>query len=135
MIERKRIGSLEFKPASYLLPKNKWPKHPAWSIDMWIPNFYYGRDNEYPEDPNDNSYRLYLKYPNHRIHKSCFKHPETCFTLASFEYNEHEEFYGLQFCGDRPIEYLNTPDKRNIFWELLEYGNEQLNIKKEDEES
>ena len=82
-----------------------------------------------------NFYRLYLKYPNHRVHKSCFKHPETCFTLASFEYNEHEEFYELQFCEDRPIEYLNTVEKREIFWKLLEYGDKQLNTNENEEES
>ena len=133
MIKRKRIGDLEFSPASYLLPKEKWPKHPAWSIDMWIPNFYYGKDDEYPEDTLDNSYRICPKYPRHRIHKECFKHPETCFTLASFEYDEHEDFYELQFCGDRPIEYLNTPEKREVFWELLEYGNKQLNYTEDEE--
>lgn len=127
MIENKRIEDLEFSPASYLLPKEKWPKNPAWQIILWYPNSYYGRDNEYPEDSNDNSYRIHPEYPSHRIHKSCFKNPECCFTIASFEYNKHEEFYELQFCGDRPIEYLNTPEKREIFWELLKYGNNQLN--------
>ena len=50
-----------------------------------------------------------------------------------FEYDEHEDFYELQFCEDRPIEYLNTPEKREIFWKLLEYGNKQLNYKKDEE--
>ena len=127
ILKNKRIGNLEFKPASYLLPKEKWPENPAWEIVLWIPNTFYGRDNEFPESPTDPTYRIDLKYPNHRIHKSCFKFPESCFTLASFEYDEHEDFYELQFCGDRPIEYLNTLEKQKNFWELLKYGNEQLN--------
>lgn len=46
MIEKKkkRIGDLEFAPASYLLPKEKWPENPFWHIDYWYPNGYYGRE-------------------------------------------------------------------------------------------
>ena len=130
MIENKRIEDLEFRPASYLLPKDKWPENPSYSIVLWYPNNYYERDNEFPEDPLDSSYRLDPKYQNHRIHKSCFKYPESCFTIASFDYDEHERFYELHFCLDRPIEYLNILEKREAFWKLLQYGNEQLNIGK-----
>lgn len=128
MIESKRIEDLEFRPASYLLPENKWPENPAYDIVLWYPNLYYGRDDEFPEDPSDNSYRLDPKYQNHRIHKSCFKYPESCFTIASFDYDSHENFYELHFCLDRPIEYLNTPEKREIFWELIKYGDAHLNV-------
>jgi len=130
MIENKRIEDLEFRPASYLLPKDKWPENPSYDINLWYPNLYYGRDDEFPEDPLDSSYRLDPKYQNHRIHKSCFKYPESCFTIASFDYDEHERFYELHFCLDRPIEYLNILEKREAFWKLLQYGNEQLNIGK-----
>lgn len=126
MLENKRINDLEFRPASYLLPKDKWPENPSWDIVLWYPNNYYGRDNEFPEDPLDNSYRVEPEYWNHRIHKSCFKNPESCFVIARFDYDEHEGFYELHFCLNRPIEYLNTVEKREAFWELLNYG-EQLN--------
>ena len=46
-IERKRIENLEFSPASYLLPKEKWPENPSWHIDYWYPNGYYGRESEF----------------------------------------------------------------------------------------
>ena len=135
MIKNKRIENLEFRPSSYLLPKDKWPKNPSYDIILWHPNSYYGRDEEFPEDPLDNSYRTDPKYWNYRIHKSCFKKPESCFTIASFDYDEHEHFYELHFCLDRPIEYLNTVEKREIFWKLLEYGNKQLNTNENEEES
>ena len=135
MIENKRIKDLEFRPSTYLLPKDKYPKNPGYDIILWYPNNYYGRDEEFPEDPLDNSFRLSPEYPRHRIHKSCFKKPESCFTIASFDYDEHENFYELHFCLDRPIEYLNTVEKREIFWELLNYGNEQLNNSRNEEES
>lgn len=135
MIKNKRIEDLEFKPSSYLLPKDKWPENPGYDIVLWYPNSYYGRDNEFPEYPLDNSYRTDPKYLNLRIHKLCFKYPESCFTIASFDYDEHEHYYELHFCLDRPMEYLNTVEKREAFWELLNYGNKQLNNNKNEEES
>ena len=133
MIESKRIKDLEFRPASYLLPEDKWPENPSYDINLWYPNLYYGRDDEFPEDPSDSSYRTDPKYQNHRIHKSCFKYPESCFTIASFDYDSHENFYELHFCLDRPIEYLNTPEKREIFWELIKYGDAHLNVYSDEE--
>ena len=44
-----------------------------------------------------------------------------------YDYDSHEDFYELHFCGDRPIEYLNTTGKREIFWELIKYGDSKLN--------
>lgn len=135
MIKNRRIKDLEFRPASYLLPKDKCPENPSYDIILWYPNNYYGRDNEFPEDPLDNSFRTDPKYFNFKIHKSRFKNPESCFTIASFDYDKHERFYELHFCLDRPIEYLNTVEKRETFWKLLNYGNEQLNNSKDERES
>lgn len=131
MIENKRIGNLEFAPASYLLPKEKWPENPAWHINYWYPNAYYGKESEYihPEVAGVKQTDWYIdpSCPSARIHKDCFKHPQCCMAIASFEYNLNECCYDLGFVGDRPIQL--TPEERNIFWELLEYGFEQLNEK------
>lgn len=129
MIEKKRIGNLEFTPASYLLPKDKWPKNPSWHIDYWYPNEYYGRESEYEKEGD--WYRD-PKLGFSRIHKSCFKNPESCFAIASFDYDEHEHFYEVHFILDRPITSLSS-EEQIIFWELLKYGNKQLN-KHNDEE-
>ena len=120
----KRIGNLEFRPASYLLPKDKWPEKPAYHIDIWYPNGYYGREKDFIED---GEFYLYPDMPNCRIHKDCFKSKESCMAIASFNYNEHEEFYELSFVGDRPIHYLDTPELREDFFELIQYGNKVLN--------
>ena len=129
MIEKKRIENLEFAPASYLLPKEKWPENPAWHINYWYPNGYYGRESEFIKEGDwyiDNRFGLKT-----RIHKDCFKHPQSSMAIASFNYNNHEGYYELEFIGDRPIQL--TEDERTIFWELLEYGFKQLNNTKDDD--
>jgi len=126
MIDKKRIENLEFRPASYLLPRDKWPKNPAWNIDYWYPNSYYGKESEFEKDGD-----WYLYPDNHhcRVHKDCFKNPQSCMAIASFNYNSNEGCYELEFVGDRPIGL--TKEEREIFWELLEYGFNQLNKNEE----
>lgn len=122
-IQQKRIGNLMFRPATYLCDP---PEHASWSIDMFYENHYYAHKDEYPEDPTDSNYRIDPKHHYHRIHKSCFETEECSFTIASFEYDAHEPCWEVHFVGNRPIEYLNTPELREAFWELLKYGDEQL---------
>ena len=116
-----RIGNLEFGPSTYIC---KPPEHPSWEIKMWYPNFYYGKKDQYKYD-GDGMY-INPECPYHRIHESCFKHSESCYTLGSFRWDDHEQFYEFQFCGDRPMELKK--ENREPFWELLVYGNKMLNI-------
>jgi hypothetical protein len=46
--------------------------------------------------------------------------------LAVFEYDPHENYYEIRFTGDRPLQFLNTKELRETFFELLKYGNKQL---------
>ena len=120
MIESKRIENLEFRPASYLLPKDEWPKNPAWHIDYWYPNAYYGKESDYIK--NGDWYEI-PEYPGSRIHKDCFKSPESCMAIGSFEY--YDGVYEFQFVGDRPVQL--TKEERDIFWDLIAYGFKVLN--------
>lgn len=119
-MKSRRIENLEFRQATYLLPKSEYPKHPSWCIDYWYPNSYYGRENEFIKDV-DNWYLS--KDGSHRVHKNCFENPESCFAIASFDYDEGE--YELHFVSNRPLEL--TKEEREIFWKLIEYGDKQLN--------
>lgn len=119
MATNKRIKNLEFRPAVYLTIA---PKNPAWSIDYWQPNRYYGHENDYEVSKINPD--CYIG-EGCRIHKSCFENPESCFTLGSFEYDEHEEIYEFHFCGDRPLS-LSEEERKN-FWKLIEYGYNELN--------
>lgn len=117
----KRIGALQLRKASYL---GEEPEHPSYHIDKWEPNTYYGNEDKFV-DMGD-----YYTYPDNRyidirISKSCFKHPENSYAVASFDYDDHEEAYELRFVSDRPV-YL-THDEKDIFWDLVEMGYKDLN--------
>lgn len=121
MVETKRINTLEFREATYLT-KNP-PEIKAYHIDRWYPNCYYGRESEFIKD-TDGFYRDPV-HSWHRIHKSCFKHPESCYTIATFEYDEYEGEYEFMWVGERPLD-LNEQEEKD-FKELIKYGFEILN--------
>ena len=117
----KRIGALQLRKASYL---GKEPEHPSFHINKWEPNSYYGNEHmfvdmgDYYTYPDD-------KYASIHISKGCFKHPETSYAVASFDWNDREEAYELRFVSDRPV-YL-TKEEKDIFWDLAEMGYKELN--------
>lgn len=126
-IKIKRIGNLEFNRSSYL---GSPPIHPSWEIRFYYPNSYYGRKSEY-KYIGDGMYQN----PNYdfcRIHESCFKSAECCYTLGSFEWDDHEAFYEFHFCGNRPMDLKE--ENWGPFRELLIYGDEMLNSRDEEED-
>ena len=118
-IESKRIGNLMFRKATYL---GEEPEFPSWHIDFFYPNPHYGKESEYIKEGD--YYKDTQKPFPVRYHKSCFKHKESCYSIASF-IRDREGFYELSFIGDRPLN-LNEEDIED-FWELVRYGNEELN--------
>lgn len=124
-MKSKRISNLEIRPTTYLLPKENWPKNPSWSIDYWYPNAYYGHESEYIRSESDPDWYYLSNSKYCRIHKDCFKNPQSCFSIASFRYDNHEGLYELSFIGDRPVQL--TKEERDIFWELIKYGYDNLN--------
>lgn len=119
----KRIGALQLRKASYL---GEEPEHPSYHINKWETNPYYGNEDKFIDHGD------YYAYPNEayaciRIHKSCFKYPETSYAIASFDWDDHEEAYELRFVGDRPV-YL-TKEEKDIFWDLVEMGYKELNAR------
>lgn len=124
----KRIGNLQLRKATYL---GKEPEHVSYHIEKWEPNGYYGNEDKFIDEGD------YYRYPDDdyrfvRIHKSCFKHPETCYSVATFEWDDHEEIYELHFVVDRPLHL--SKEEREIFWQLIELGEEVLNKSNNDEE-
>lgn len=123
----KRIQSLQIRRASYLLDE---PEHPSYHIDKWEPNQYYKKEHLFVKDGDYYKYKE-PEYEFIQIHKDCFKREETCYAIASFDWNNREECYEFKFIGDRPL-HLNK-NEIEIFWELIIIGYNTLNKKDEDE--
>lgn len=116
-----RKDNLEYRICSYL---GNPPEHIGWEICKWEPNNYYGRESDFIKDgdyyhPNSKNYNFV------HIHKDCFKHPESSYTIASWYWDDHEGCYDLEFCGNRPM--LLSDKEWQTFRELLDYGFRQLN--------
>ena len=120
-----RKGNFEFRKCSYLCEE---PENPSWCVDYWYPNPYYGKEDEYPEDPINKNFRMHPKYHNHRIDKGCFKYPESCFSLVNFDCDKNG-YYEVHFIYDRPFNL--DPSELETFWKVLEYGHNYLNLKHE----
>ena len=118
-LNNKKIGNLEFRKASYLLPKE--PENPAYHIDYWYPNGYYGKESNYVKVDED--WYCYPDNHNCRIHKDCFKNPLSAMAIGSFNYKDG--CYEFSFIGERPVRL--TLKERDDFWELIKYGFKQLN--------
>ena len=117
----KRIKDLHFRKATYI---GEEPEHPSYHIDKWYPNSYYKQEHNYIKEGDFYKYKDPL-YANCRIHKNCFKNPESCYAIASFYWDSKEETYNFEFICDRPL-YLNKEEQNN-FWELIKYGFKTLN--------
>lgn len=121
----KRINDLEFKVATYLCEP---PEYPDYHINKYYPNGFYGREKDFIKDGD---FYVYPEHPNCRVHKNCFKNPQSCYAIAGF-HRDREGYYELQFIGDRPLDL--TPEELKDFWELIKFGYEVLNNKEEDKE-
>lgn len=114
-----RINNLEFRKSSYI---GNPPEHIGWEICLWESNVYYGHESDFIK--KDNYYYCEDK-PWWKIHEDCFKHPESCFTIASWDYKDG--CYEFSFVGDRPIRYLETDEDWNDFRTLIKLGFSKLN--------
>lgn len=115
-----RKGNLEFRKCTYL---GEEPEHIKYEICNWEPSPYYGKEQDYIKEgdyylPNNNTYR-YI-----RIHESCFKNHEFCYSIGFFTYNKNIDVYEFSFCGERP---LNESVEWDILREIIKYGFDKLN--------
>jgi len=104
-----------------------------YEIVKWYPNSYYGKEQEYVDKGwkvGEDFYRL----NNTSIHKNCFKNPESCYTVATLQYDDDERCCDMQTIGPRLLQ-LSKPE-RDDFFAVYEYAEdrireEELNKKEE----
>ena len=120
-----RIGNLKFGKATYLGGKS--PAFPAYLIDVVEPNTFYFdfKKGYFEQDPNEKDNYLYVgpdetrKAFTCKYHKSCFKNKESSWAVASFNYNEKEERYDLDFFRWETFIDKQYDSLRNDFWKML----------------
>ena len=88
-----------------------------------IGNLMFRKATYLGEEPEFPSWHIDFFYPNPRYGK------ESCYAIAHFT-RDNECYYELGFIRDRPLS-LNEQDIKD-FWELVRYGNEELNKLNED---
>lgn len=119
-----RIGNVAFCSAT------GWKGALYYEIVLYYPNGYYGRQDEYIFDE---VHQMYYKedMPNCFIDGSCFKHEESCYTLAIFEKDTEDEYF-IRTCGKRPFEI--SPKDITDFVACVKYGFKFLESLKTEEE-
>lgn len=94
-----------------------------YEIVRWSPNPFYGHEDEYDYFKERDCYCK--KGNNHSfIHASCFKNPESCLLMASFDVRNDGESVDLTFCGSRPMSL--SDDEFADFKKLAAYGYKKL---------
>lgn len=81
----KRIGNLALaKTHSYGRNQEEY-----YEIVKYYPNPYYGKESEYVQTDLGNY--AHPDYPHCFIDKTCFKNPESCYTIGIFEERDDDE--------------------------------------------
>lgn len=111
----KRINNLAFCPCTYLCNP---PKTPNFEIVKYVDNPYYQRESNFIKEgdfyrPKDETYNYV------RIHKNCFKNPESRYTVAEFKYEENAGDYSI-LCYSHITEFNDT--EMLNFRDLVTYG-------------
>ncbi len=94
-----------------------------YEIIKWQPNCYYGKKQEYL----DNGYVEnggFLCYNNLSIQATFFDKPETCYTIATLQYDADEYCCEMRTVGPRLLE-LSKPE-RNDFFAVYEYAEDRI---------
>ena len=102
-----------------------------YEIVKWCKNKYYGAEQKMIDDGYErieyHNGGFGFKKTSHTIDGSCFKNPETCFTIASLKYSVGEGCCDLKTVGTRLLE-LNKHERKEFF---KVYKIAEKNIRKE----
>ena len=99
-----------------------------YEIVKWYPNEYYNAEQKLIEEgyakvefENGN---WSMKKDYHSISSSCFKNPESCFTVATLHYDDGEGCCDMQTVGPRLLQ-LSKPEREDFF-AVYEYAEDRI---------
>jgi hypothetical protein len=110
----------------------------GYHIIKWYPNEYYGAEDRMIKDGwekveySNNEWAMKKDWSS--IHASCFKNPESCYTIARLEYFSGEGCCELTTVGTRVLD-LKKKDRKTFFkvYKLAERAIRELNRDIDDE--
>ena len=109
-----------------------------YEIVKWYPNEYYGAEERMIEEGWEraevNGEYYGMRKDNCTITASCFKNPESCYTIARLEYSNGEGCCDLTTVGSRVLD-LKKADRKTFFkvYRLAERAIRELNRDIDDE--
>lgn len=103
-----RVGNIDLRKCNNTL-----------EIVKWVENDLYNKQGDY-ESPNKLGLCRSKNSVHSWVHESCFKNPEVCYTLASWDLKEKEP--DLRYCGRRPLDLLMS--EYEVFEQLVREGYE-----------
>ena len=102
-----------------------------YEIVKWLKNEYYGAEQEMIDKGYERveyaNGGFAFKKTSHTVDGSCFKNPESCYTIASLKYSVGEGCCDLTTVGTRLLE-LNKQERKEFF---KVYKIAEKNIRKE----
>ena len=101
-----RIGNVEFRVSKTL------GSHPRDYIDIvfWYPNSDYGQEYQYEKIDGEWYIPKGMGCNFYRIHESCFKNPESCYSVATIDIKEEPDVLSV---GLRPFD-LKPKDRADF---------------------
>lgn len=104
-MENFRLGNIELRMSKSLFDKKYW------EIVCYYPNHLYKKESDFEWCERKQMYQN-KETPNYYASKECFVNPESCYTLAFFNFDKEYNEPNLESCGSRPFR-LNDDDYDN----------------------
>ena len=109
-----------------------------YEIVKWYTNKYYGSEESMIEEGYErvvyDNGSWAMKKDWSTIHGSCFANPESCYTIASLEWNQDEFCNTLVTVGPRLLDL--SKEERDEFFEVYKYAEDRIkqeNLEDDDE--
>jgi hypothetical protein len=102
--------------------------HGRYEIVKWYTNSYYGSEEKMIADGyerkvfSDGNWAMTKDW--HTVHGSCFANPESCYTIATLQWDAGEYCNELISVGPRLLDL--SKEERDAFFEVYRYAEDRI---------
>lgn len=129
-----RLGNFEFRKSKSLLGEFYY------EIVRYVKNDLYGKEYSFSKKlREDGSVDYYFEalsgtgLISFRMDPSCFKHPESCYTVLFFREDKEDGFW-IESVGDRVVSSVDSNQDTLDLHQLISYGFKQLRLERDERE-